>query len=343
MRFGSHLISAAVIAASLHGCASPRLDRFEYTQLLMGVQARVVLYASEERRARSAAEAAFDRIAKVDARASDYRADSELTRLCRDAVLRPIRVSPDLYQLLDASLHMARASDGAFDPTIGPLSSLWRESRRSGRLPSLQEIEEAKRCVDWRAVKLFKADRSVRLARAGMRLDLGGIAKGYAADRAVEVLRSRGTPRCLVALAGDMALGDAPPRERGWTIELDHGGGRRMRLVLRDVGVSTSGDLEQYIEIDGRRYSHILDKATGLGMTTPVCASVVASDACTADLLATTACLRHADVEDFMSAHDAKSIVVTMRRGGDVVTLSTGAYRRLVRTPRPCVERSSPE
>jgi thiamine biosynthesis lipoprotein len=188
---------------------------------------------------------------------------------------------------------VAAASDGAFDVTIGPAVGLWRRARKEGRLRGAEEIEGARRMVDWRSVELEERGQLVALRRPGMRLDLGGIAKGYAAQRAVEVLRREGCPRCLVAMSGDIVAGDAPPGARGWRVAIEsERGGRLMGTVwLENAAVSTSGDTEQFVEIGGERYSHIIDPRTMLGMTARRCVAVVSNRGEWADALATAVCV----------------------------------------------------
>lgn len=279
-----------VSCAPLHA----RLERFEYAQIAMGVRARVELYAEGEHSAIAAAHAAFARIDALDRTLSDYMPTSELSQLSARSGGEPIEVSADLYRVLERSIEVSRASDGAFDVTIGPLVQLWRAARASGELPSAAAIDDARSRVDWRAIELDPQRRTARLAKRGMQLDVGAIGKGYAADAALETLRAAGITRCLVALSGDIRVGDPPPGRDGWRIassvpEVDPAGPRG--LTFADRGISTSGDTEQFVEIGGARYSHIVDPRTGLGLTSRTSVVVIAPDATTADALATAACV----------------------------------------------------
>jgi len=260
------------------------LARHEYREVRMGVQARIVLWTANDAQAERAAAAAFERLAVVERALSDYLVDGELARLESHAGGEPFAVSPDLWGCLERALEVARATDGAFDPTLGPLTRLWREARRTGLAPGADAIEEARARTGWRNVELDPSAHTVRLVLSGMQLDFGGIGKGFGADRALETLREHGIERALVGLAGDHALGASPPRERGWTIQA---GSERRKLALTYCGVSTSGDLEQHFELDGERTSHILDPRTGLGVVGRPQVTVVAGDSATADALAT--------------------------------------------------------
>ncbi len=257
----------------------------------MGTTVRVVLYAPTEHDAERAAAAAFARIAALDATLSDYRADSEIGRLTRDAVGRPVAVSRDLFRVLDAAQRLAARTGGAFDITVGPLSQLWRRARRQIELPSSADLSAARALSRYTLLTLDPKAQTASVARAGMRLDAGGIAKGFAADEALAVLRGLGLNQALVAMGGDIAIGDPPPGSSGWQVALAGLGAADTApgspILVHDVGVSTSGDAEQWVEIAGQRYSHIVNPKTGLGLIGHRSVTVVAGDAMTSDMLAT--------------------------------------------------------
>lgn len=247
----------------------------------MGSPVRLVFFARDETRAREAAGAAFAVFERLDAAMSDYRADSEVTRLAEFAGRGPVRVSDDLARVLAAARGFSEASGGAFDVTVGPIVALWREARRTGVLPSDAEREAALALVGYRRLEVDRAAGTARLATPGMRVDLGAIGKGYAADRALEALEANGVGSALVETGGDIALGAAPPGRGGWRIDVPGGGA----VVAARRGVSTSGDLEQFVLAGGRRYSHVVDPATGLGVQHVSTVTVVAPDATTSDAL----------------------------------------------------------
>lgn len=271
------------------GCAvggrfrEPEWERQEYAQVCMGVQARVVLWTRDPERGVAAARAAFARLAQAEHALSDWLVDGELARLEARAGRGPVVASEDLYGCLARSLELARASEGAFDPTVGALTRLWRQARASGVAPDPAALEVARATVAWRQVRLDPAARTVELAREGMRLDLGGIGKGWGADVALKTLREHGIERALVAVAGDLALGAPPPFAVGWRIDAPDVG---ELLELAHRGVSTSGEREQHFVLDGVRTSHLLDPATGVGVVGRPAVTVVAEDATIADGLA---------------------------------------------------------
>jgi len=170
--------------------------------------------------------------------------------------------------------------------TSGPIVRLWRQARKSGRMPTEQDLEAARRLAGWRGLALDASTRTARLTTAGMKLDLGGIAKGYAGDCALAALRRAGIGSALCEAGGDIVAGDPPPGRPGWTIGI--AGGER-ELVVANAAVSTSGDTEQFVVIGGTRYSHVVDPRTGLGLTSRVAATVLAPAGLIADGLATAA------------------------------------------------------
>ena len=274
-----------------YGASAQTLVRFEFTQPHMGTTARMVLYAASEAEAGRAAASAFARIAALEATLSDYRSESELSRLTRDAVGRPVAVSRDLFRVLDAAQGLAARTGGAFDITVGPLTHLWRRARRQVELPAASELSAARALSQYTLLTLDARAQTASVARSGMRLDAGGIAKGYAADEALAVLRALGIAHALVAMGGDLAIGASPPGAAGWQVALAGLGAADTApgspILVHDVGVSTSGDAEQWVEISGQRYSHIVNPKTGLGLTGPQSVTVVAGDAMTSDMLAT--------------------------------------------------------
>ena len=273
----------------------PNLQKFGFESDHMGTLFTITLYATNSAVARTAAEAAFRRVAALDEIMSDYRADSELNLLCEKSVGQPVPISTELFDVFMKTQRISEMSDGAFDVTIGPFVRLWRFSRKRKTLPTAAEIQSARAAFGWRNLRLDGERRTATLLVPNMRLDLGGIAKGYAADEALRVLRTHGIPRAMAAASGDFAVGDSPPDRPGWKIgitAIDERNNQASRMVtLHNCGISTSGDTEQAIEIEGRRYSHIVDAATGLGLTNRIQVSVIAPDATTSDGLATALCV----------------------------------------------------
>ena len=303
------LPAGALLLLCFAGCQSaPRhesLHRYEFKQPHMGTLFTITLFAPDESTARQAADAAFEKVAALDRMMSDYDPDSELMQFCRKPAGEPVRLSEELFDVLQRSQQVSELSDGAFDVTIGPLIRQWRRARRTETLPTSEQINRARESVGWRKLKLDLKNKTATLAVHNMQLDLGGIAKGYTADKALEILRQRGISRALVAASGDIAIGDPPPGKRGWRIgvgspaskpQANQAGSATIEpiketITLANTAISTSGDEQQFVTIDGMRYSHILDPRTGIGLTNHFQVSVIASRAMDTDAFATTLCV----------------------------------------------------
>jgi thiamine biosynthesis lipoprotein len=299
---GAAILSLAVPAASPAG-ETAGLRRFRQTGIHMGVEFEVELYAAGDQQATAAMRAAFARIAALDKTMSDYDPVSELSRLSEcssvppgttplnpPATARPIVLSDDLWRVLEYSQELSRQSDGAFDVTIGPLTKLWRRARRQKELPGDERLAEARAAVGYQHLQLDRAAHTAQLLRPNMRLDLGGIAKGLAADEALAEIKKSGISRALVRASGDIAVGDPPPGEAGWRIGIaplnpDDPPKRFVRLANR--AISTSGDARQHLIVAGRRYSHIIDPRTGQGVSGRSSVSIIAPRGMQADGVAT--------------------------------------------------------
>jgi thiamine biosynthesis lipoprotein len=280
----------ATVHVMLAGGFGHAAERFEFKSVHMGTEWRIVLYADDRATAKAASEAAFARVKQLDEVMSDYNPKSELMTLLttNDATPgKPIPASDDLICVLAHAQEVSAKCDGAFDVTVGPLVKLWRAARKSKELPKAEELAAAKTRVGHKLVTVDVKSKTVTLTKAGMRLDLGGIGKGYAADEALTVLKAKGLSRALVAASGDITVGDAPPDRDAWVVDIapisKDRPARQLKLV--NSSVSTSGDLFQFVEVGGVRYSHVLDPKTGLGLTGRRSATVVAPTGWQADAL----------------------------------------------------------
>ncbi len=266
-----------------------KLTRYSFTEPRMGTTFKIIVYAPDEATAKTAAGAAFTRVAELDGIMSDYKPASELMKLCAKAGGDPVKVSDDLWTVLERAQEVARRSDGAFDVTVGPIVRLWRRARKIVQMPDPDDLARARALVGYDKVRLDPKAHTVQLLKKGMQLDLGGIAKGYAADQALLVLKKHGLTRALVAAGGDIAVGDAPAGADAWTIGIapveDPESKPKKYLLLTNAAVSTSGDAEQYVEIGGKRYSHIVNPKTGLGLVGRMTVTVVAPNGITSDSL----------------------------------------------------------
>ena len=269
----------------------PKLKRFSFSQVHMGTEFKMVFYAKNEKLARTASDAAFARIAELDQVMSDYKKDSELMKLCAKAGGPPVKVSKDLFDVLSRSQKLAKKTDGAFDVTLGPVIRLWRISRKKRQLPNPERLKSAMAKSGHDKMRLDSIMRTVQLLIRGMLLDLGGIAKGYAAEAALAVLRRFGITHALVAAGGDVACADVPPGKKGWKVGIgplrNPTAAPKYHLLLKNAATSTSGDVEQFTIIDGKRYSHIIDPKTGIGLPGRSSVTVIAPSSTTTDSVAT--------------------------------------------------------
>lgn len=310
MKFFRRICLTLLLPTCLH--AEER--RFVFERPLMATRFAITCHGEDETAARKAADKAFAAAEEVNRIASDYSPESELMRLPSG---RATKVSPVFAELLTASFHFAEASGGAFDPALGPLTRLWRESRRTRQLPAPMDVANAREASGWKHATWDATASTILLERPGMQLDLGGIAKGFAADRMLAVMVKAGFPRTCIAAGGDLRLGAPPPGKTAWRVGLQTFNEEKPEeaVELVNCAVSTSGDLHQFAEIDGKRYSHILNPATGLGLTERIAVSIIAPDATTSDALATAACVVGPEKAEAMAlkARATKVIVRTMR------------------------------
>jgi thiamine biosynthesis lipoprotein len=301
---------AHLALALLNADKAEPLTRYEFSQPHMGTVCRVVVYADSPPTAERAAHQALARIQQLDQILSDYRDDSELMRLCAQPARQPHRVGPDLLAVLHVGQQVATASEGAFDMTVGPLSQLWRRARRQKKLPTPAALAAARMHVGYPHLQVDANAGTVQMNLDGMRLDLGGIAKGYAADQALAVLRQAGLPRAMVVVGGEVAVGTAPPGQAGWKVAIA-GVSTPTALVLVDAAVSTSGDAEQFVELDGQRFSHIIDPRTGQALTASPQVTVMTREGIWADALATAASvLSEAQVEKLLARYPPAAALV---------------------------------
>lgn len=269
-------IVALIATMSLSSVASPTLSRFVFKQVHFGnIPVEICLYASSVKKAEDAAAAAFERVIELSEMMSDY-AVAPASPLNRIAVAAPaaVEVPPELFVALTRSVAMHKITQGAFDVTAKPFVQLWRTSRRVGELPPPERLRSAQRYVNIKQLKLDVTNSTAALGVPGMWLDLGGIAKGMIGDEVVRLLKSRGIRRCRYRAGGDMVFGDAPPGQDGWLVTVPDlvvdsldGAARPLSFSIHNGAASVSGDVYRYVEIDGIRYSHVIDPRSGEGVT----------------------------------------------------------------------------
>ena len=308
-------------------------ERFEYSRFKLGTRFRIVFYAGSRELAAEVADLAFERVDELDRLLSDFRSDSELSKV-NDAAGGPaVRVSRELYEVLSASLRISQRSGGVFDVTVGPVVKLWRQAFRAKTIPPSGELEATRLLVGFEQLELDPGSRTVLLRQKGMKLDLGGIAKGFIADEVAGLLRSRGIVRHLIDAGGDITCGDPPPGRSGWRVFLE-ACGAPIELLLANRSVASSGDLYRYVEFDGIRYSHIVDPKTGQGVRGPVAAAALAPTGLMADALATTVSIMQVErILEFLPDQDNYAVCVSWGIEPDVERIITPGFARFLQAP----------
>ena len=341
-RSGASCFACAVwLASAIASAAAPpaRLERFEFTQIQMGVPFKLTFYAEGRDVANQAADAAFAHVTHLNSLMSDYDPSSELSRLGGISVGKPARVSDPLWCVLVEAQRLARDTHGAFDITVGPYVRLWRRARRTRQLPSPERMQQARDAVGHELLILDASSKTVRLARPNMRLDLGGIAAGYAVDEVLKLLRKRGINRALLDASGDIGASEPPPGKGDWRVAvapLEADGPASCYIDLACAAVTTSGDAFQHVDIGGKRYSHIVDPRTGVALTDSASATVYAPTCIVADSLATAASVLgpEAGVALVDRTPGAASLFVCAR-GGRVETIRSKRWDAKCRPSAP--------
>ncbi len=335
---------SSVILTLATSCATlnqPDLQRFTSSRTEMGMEFRITLYAPDQATATLAANAAFDRIQQLNAIFSDYEDDSELTALSRSSgTHRPQPLSPELFDILNQAQKLSTLSSGAFDVTVGPYTSLWRRARRQKEFPREDLLNLAHTRVGYEKLHLNPANHTAILPVERMRLDLGGIAKGYAMDEAIQTLRNHGIHSALVSGGGDLKTSDAPPGSHGWRIALtpteNPTNAPTEFLLVQNQAVATSGDLFQFVEINGQRYSHIVNPHTGLGLTNHALITVVADRSVTADSLSTTlSVLPPKDGLMLLNHYPNSQARIAYLQGTNTIILNSRGFNQLLSPESP--------
>lgn len=287
----------------------------------MGSPFNLVFYTTDSVKATTLAATSFALVDSLNHIFSDYDPASELNQLNQTAgTNRFVYISAPLYQILKQGIEAAKESHGRFDITIGPLSWLWRQSRREHRFPADSAVQQAKRKTGFQKLQLDTVNHRVQLFQKAMQLDLGGIAKGYTAQAVVNFLSANGITSALLDAGGDIACSGAPPNKEGWTIGINVPEQANdlldKTILLQSGAVATSGDVYQYTEHNGKKYSHIIDPKTGYGVTFQRNVTIIAREGATADWLA-TACsiLPVGKAKKLARRHHAALLIGVLKKG----------------------------
>jgi FAD:protein FMN transferase len=285
-------ILIAVIFLCITFTVTAQEKRFSFTQPKMGSPFTIIFYAADSGQANVLAKQCFNLVDSFVFIFSDYIDSSELSKLSASAGNQTaVSVSPALFDILLQSKIAFDKSDCAFDITVGPLSKLWRKIRKTKQFPTDEAIQANRKLTGFDKLILDTINKKVTLLQPGMQLDLGGIAQGYIAQKIIDFLHSKNVHHALVNASGDIVMSQAPPGSDGWTVGVNVPESAdellSKTLIIQNKAVTTSGDVYQFIEHEGKRYSHIIDPRSGYGITSQRNVTAIASDGTTADWLAT--------------------------------------------------------
>ncbi|MDB5229414.1 MAG: FAD:protein transferase [Chitinophagaceae bacterium] len=306
--------------------------RFSFSQQKMGSPLSIIFYDNDSMHAVNAAGDCFKLVDSFVNIFSDYIDTSELNLLCTTAGKNIYaNVSPALYDILVESQRAYKLSQNVFDISIAPLSRLWRKSRRENYFPSDSSIRHMQSLVGFKNIIIDTILRKVKLLTPGMQLDLGGIAQGYIAGKLIERLYDWSISKALVDVSGDIAMSGSPPGKNGWSIGINLPGKpdalQKEKLILHDCTASTSGDAYQYIEHNGKRYSHIIDPRTGYGVTSQKNVTVISSNSTTADWLATACSILGVRQSKKLARKMDAEVLIAQEKNGQIKVDATRRFK----------------
>ena len=317
------LLCASAVLAFGQPSASPApfVHKKKY---IMGTVFEIVAYGDSPEQASKAIDQAFVEIVRLDEVMSDYKPDSALSHLNHSSHVGPQSVPPDLYRVIGEALEYSRISSGKFDVTVGPLVNLWKAAIRGGPTPTSEEEEKVRACVGYQKVELISPDK-IQFHSPCVQIDLGSIGKGYALDRAADVLRSHGVTRAFLDSGGSsiVAMG-APPGQAGWLVHLrDPSNKMDPQIVLSDSSVSTSEQTPASL-LSRESAGHIIDPDKGVPLKTPFAVSVVANTGTASDALSTTLLLVGPEEGKQLVEHAADVAAIWVSADGQTFQASSG-------------------
>jgi thiamine biosynthesis lipoprotein len=331
-------LAGSLLFVNVQASLAQELQRYTFDSRHMGTQITIILYAGDETVAYRASKAAFERIEELNQIMSDYIETSDVNRLSKKSGSGEwMKISDDLYEVLKTSVQISEMTAGLFDVTMGPVTHEWRYIRMMGE-PELPDDEKLKHLLDKVGYQHIEFDRnrgSVRLNSKDMQLDLGGIAKGFAAEKAIEKLKEFGLESALVDAGGDITTSAPPPGRESWTVAVPKGitNGERLMasLKLRDKTVTTSGDMFQFAEIDGVRYSHVINPKTGLGSVHRIQATVISDSGMYADALASACTLMQPDdCLNLISRIENTEVILYRAQDGEIEEWTSAGFGRFL-------------
>ncbi|HVX49535.1 MAG TPA: FAD:protein FMN transferase [Chitinophagaceae bacterium] len=302
----------------------------------MGSPFTVTICSNDSLQAAAAAEAAFKKADTLNNILSDYIDSSEINRLSATSGQgRYVKVSPELYNILSIGKQAAILSHGSFDVTIGPVVKVWRKARKTNMFPSKDAIAGALQRTGYRYMHLDSVHQAVWLEKPGMQLDIGGLGKGYVAQAALDVIKTHGFNAAMVNAGGKIAAGDAPPGTQGWVIGINVPGKKQaimqQLLLLKNTSVATSGDIYQHLDFDGKRYSHIVNPKTGVGLTHSANVTAIAAGGAVSDWLSTACSILPAKKAMALIKHfNGGALLVTQWKNGTIIQHRSKGFKNFI-------------
>ena len=294
--------------------------KFSYSEMKMGSAFNLIIVSADSNKANHLARKSYELVDSLNHIFSNYDSSSELSKINASAGLLPYKMSTAMLDLVQKSQYAYIQSKGAYDISIGPLSSLWRNARKAKLFPEASTVLATKKLVGLNQVKINKRLGTIFLPNANMQLDFGGIAKGYIAQWVINFLKANGIQQALVDAGGDIVMSGAPLTQQGWLIGVNLPETTdqllNKKLQLSNCSVATSGDVYQFIEYKGVKYSHIINPLTGYGVTNLRNVTIIAKTGATADWLA-TACsiLPIQEAKQLAISHQAALLITTLKNG----------------------------
>lgn len=317
---------------SLRLTLSGQEQKFSFTREKMASPFTIILYDKDSAHAKYLANECFNLVDSFVNIFSDYIDSSELNRLSRSAGFGNFMpVSPALYDIIKESQKAFILSKGAFDITMGPIIRLWRKARKEKQFPTKLAIAEKMKSVGFNKVLIDTVTKSIKLLQPAMQLDLGGIAQGYIAQKVLERLSNDNIKKVLIDVSGDIATGNPPPGKEGWVIGINLPESEQLQknqLQLHNLSVSTSGDLYQFIEHEGKRYSHIIDPKTGYGITTQKNVTVIAGNTTIADWLATACSIMPVRKAKRLAKKMHAEVLIAQMKNGRIIQSESKNFNR---------------
>jgi len=318
---------------------SAQLKRFQFSENKMGSPFNIIFYHADSAEAVLIAKECFSIVDSLNNIFSDYSSESEVGKLALLVNQKNIQVSDELFSMILRSKDAWKRSNKTFDITIGALTQLWRKIKKENRFPSEAEIKAAKDLTGFKNLIIDERSKTISFTKKGMRLDFGGIVPGYAAQRMLDLLKSKNINITLVDASGDIILGDPPPGKGGWTIGINLPESENeiwdKKLELKNFAVSTSGDVYRYITHEGKKYSHIIDPRTGYGVTSQRNVTVITSHGADADWLATACSILPLKKALALAKKEHAAILIATLNGEKLNTYKSKGFDKYFQNKQP--------